>query len=242
MTGRVVVITGASSGIGAATARACAAAGMNVVLAARRAAVLEEIAVECRRMGVEAVAVPADLRLPGDVEMLIEKARAAFGRIDVLVANAGIGFHTALAESTDAQLRDIIDINILGVLRCARAAIPLMKAQGGGHIITVSSVSAELVWPDDAVYGATKAAVHRFALALRGELAPHGIAVTDIMPGVVDTPLTASLGDSHKADPAVVARAIVRAIESPRAVVVTPRWYGALLWLNRWLRRMAREL
>jgi len=249
LSGRVVVITGASSGIGAAAARACARAGMNVVLGARRAAVLEEVAAECRRMGVSALPVPVDLRLPEDVERLMSKAFETFGRVDVLIANAGAGFHTSLADATDAQLRDIIDLNVLGVMRCARVAAPLMIAQGRGHIITVSSVSAELVWPNDAVYGATKAAVHRFALSLRGELAPHGIAVTDIMPGVIDTPLTATLVNHHKADAAIVARAIVRAIESPRAVVVTPRWYRGVLLLNRflagsvnrWLGRMARE-
>jgi short-subunit dehydrogenase len=250
---RVVVITGASSGIGAAAARACAAAGMNVVLAARRTEALEEIAGECRRLGAEALPVRTDVRLLSDVEALFSRTLETFGRVDVLIANAGIGFHTPLAEATDVQLRDVIDVNILGVMRCARAAAAIMIGSSGGrgrgHIITVSSISAELVWPNDAVYGATKAAVHRFALSLKGELEPHGIAVTDIMPGVIDTPLTATLGDTRKADPAIVARAIVRAIESPRSVVVTPRWYGAILLLNRlvpgsvnrWLGRLGRE-
>lgn len=243
---RVVVITGASSGIGAAAARACAAAGMNVVLAARRTEALEEIAGECRRLGAEALPVPTDVRLPADIEELFRKTVDTFGRADVLIANAGIGFHTPLAEATDAQLRDIIDINVLGVMRCARVAAPMMIAAGKGHIITVSSISAELVWPNDAVYGATKAAIHRFALSLKGELGPHGIAVTDIMPGVIDTPLTATLRNTRKADPEIVARAIVRAIESPRGVVVTPRWYRAVLLLHRmfpgrWLGWLGRE-
>jgi short-subunit dehydrogenase len=232
---KTVVITGASSGIGASIAVACAAGGMNVVLAARRMQALEVTAAACRKHGVEALPVVTDIRSRESIDALIAAAIDAFGGIDVFVANAGIGFHTPLTHATDEELREAVDVNILGTMRCARAVAPHMIARGSGHIFTVSSVSIELMWPDDSVYGSTKAAIHRFASGLRNELAPYGVDVTDVIPGVIETPLTEGLSGSHKADPAIVAAAVVRAIGRPRPEVVAPAWYRALLMLNRWI-------
>jgi short-subunit dehydrogenase len=228
----IVVITGASSGIGAATALACASDGMTVVLAARRAGPLEEVAAQCRHAGGKALVIPTDVRLRSDVEALVARTVETFGQIDVLIANAGIGFHEALVDATDDQLREIIDINVLGVMRCARAVVPHMITRGSGHVITVSSVAVGLMWPNDSVYAATKAAVHRFAKGLRNELRLFGVAVTDVIPGVIETPLTERLDGVRKADARIVAAAIVRAIMTRPAEVVTPRVYRFLLWLN----------
>ena len=230
---RVVVVTGASSGIGAATARACARAGMHVVLAARREALLKDVANDCAEVGASVLPVVTDLRCADAAERLVERAIARFSRVDVFVANAGIGFHTPLAEATDEQLREIVEVNVLGVMRCARAVAPHMISRGSGHFLTVSSVSFALTWPNDSVYGATKAAIHRFAIGLSSELAPHGISVTDVVPGVIDTPLTRMLIDADKTDPRVVANAVVEAIRFPRREVVTPGSYRWLLRLNR---------
>jgi short-subunit dehydrogenase len=209
---------------------------MTLVLAARHAERLESVASGCRAAGATALAVMTDVRVASDVDRLIARTVAEYGRVDVVIANAGIGFHTSLAAATDDQLREIVDINILGVMRCARAAVPYMLEARRGHIITVSSVAVELMWPNDAVYGGTKAAVHRFALGLRNELKRHGIQVTDVIPGVIETPLTERLGEVRKAEPSVVAAAIVRTIRRPRAEVVTPRWYRLLLTVNRLFR------
>jgi len=235
VTAKTVVITGASSGIGAAIAVACAEEGMNVVLAARRMNALEETAAACRRHGVRALPVVTDIRSRESIEALVATAIDAFGQVDVFVANAGIGFHTPLAQATDEELREVVDVNVLGTMRCARAVAPHMIGRGSGHIFTVSSVSIELMWPDDSVYGSTKAAIHRFAAGLRNELAPQGVLVTDVIPGVIETPLTEGLSGSHKADPAIVARAVVGAIRKPRPEVVAPWWYRAILILNRWI-------
>jgi NADP-dependent 3-hydroxy acid dehydrogenase YdfG len=229
----VVVITGASSGIGEATAIACAQAGMRVVAAARRADLLEAVVECCRAAGGEAVAVPTDVRSAADVQRLVATALTTYGRIDVMIANAGTGFHTPLAEATDEQLRDIVDLNVLGVMRCARAAAPHMIARGRGHIITVSSAAIALMWPNDSVYAATKAAVHRFARGLRNELRPHGVFVTDVIPGVIETPLTSGLRGESKADPRIVADAIVRVIASPRDELIVPARYRLLMALAR---------
>ena len=228
-----VVITGASSGIGAATAIECSRRGMRVVLAARRAELLEQVAAKCR----DAVVVPTDVTSPDDIEALMTKA----GTVDVLVANAGVPFHRPLAEATDNELRDIIETNVLGVMRCARAIAPAMIARRSGHIIVVSSVAADLTWPNDSVYGATKAAVHRFALGLASELEPFGVHVTDIVPGVIDTPLTDRLRGSRKTSPETVARAIAAAIEAPRRMVVIPARHRAQLSVTALLRWLGRR-
>src|SRR5947209_8187045 len=136
----VVVITGASSGIGAATAIACASEGMSVVLAARRAGALEAIAAQCRHGGGKALVVPADMRLRSDVEAVIASAIETFGHIDVLIANAGIGLHDALVDVAVEQLQEIVAINVFAVFRCDHAAAPHMIARVSGHVITLSSV------------------------------------------------------------------------------------------------------
>jgi NADP-dependent 3-hydroxy acid dehydrogenase YdfG len=231
--GRVAIITGASSGIGAATALACGAAGMRLALAARRAELLQEVAAQVGAAGGKALTCATDVREPEQIDALVAATLERYGRVDVLVANAGIGYSGRLDRVTDEQILTTVGINLLGVIRCARAVLPPMLAQRSGHILTVSSVAAGIAMPRAAVYAATKAGVHRFAEGLRRELRPHNIQVTDVLPGVIDTPMTGRVRGIRKAPAAVAAQAIVNAIRRPRGVVVTPAWYRAVLLLNR---------
>jgi short-subunit dehydrogenase len=233
LAGRVVILTGASSGIGAATAVACARRGMRLALAARREDLLRHVASQVEAAGAEALVCPTDVRRPDEIESLVEQTLARFERVDVLLANAGVGYSEPMTRVSDEQMVATIEVNLLGVLRCVRAVLPSMMAQQGGHIVTVSSVAAGLASPRGAVYAATKAGVHRFCEGLRREVRRHGIHVTDVLPGVIDTPMTERLTGVPKAPVAQAARAILAVMERPRPQVITPGWYRLPLALNR---------
>lgn len=230
--GRVAMITGASSGIGAATALAAARAGMRLVLAARREEALREVAAQAEAAGAEALVCPADMRDVAQIDALAAAALARYGQIDVLVANAGLGYAGPMAQVTDAQLVETVQVNLLGVMRCVRAVLPAMIERRRGHIVTVSSVAAGVVSPRSAAYAATKAGVHRFCEGLRREVRHYGLYVTDVLPGVIDTPMTAHIRGMPKAPVESVARVIIGALRHPRASIVTPGWYRLVLALN----------
>ena len=233
LNGQVVVVTGASSGIGEAVALACAGEGMRVAVAARREEALHNLVGRIEAAGGEALACPTDVRHPEQIEHLVEATIQRFGRIDVMVANAGIGGPAYLHEMSEDHLEDLVITNLLGVVRCARAALPGMIERGSGHIITVSSVAAGLAVSRSSVYAATKAGVHRFCESLRREVRPHGIHVSDILPGVIETPMTAKLPGWPKAPVEGVSRVVVSVIRRPRPWVVTPTWYRLALAANR---------
>ena len=233
MQAKVVLITGASSGIGRATALACAARGMRVALAGRRADVLEVIAYEVTERGGTPLVCPGDLRSTEHVQSMTEAVLATFGRIDVLITSAGRGSVTPLHELTDDEIDDVIGTNLSATVRCARAVAPAMIAAGQGHIITLSSVVTGLMFPRDALYAATKAGVLRFTMGIAAELRPYGIRVSAVLPGIVDTPLNVGLTQLPKADVRVVAADIVGLIDRPRVLLVTPGWYRVALALNR---------
>jgi NADP-dependent 3-hydroxy acid dehydrogenase YdfG len=230
---KVVIITGASSGIGAATAVECGRHGMRVVLAARRADELNAVAAEVETAGGEALVCIVDVSNVEQINGLIATAIDKFGTVDVLLANAGVPCHSSVSSIEDDDLRKVIDVNLLGMIRCCKAVIQQMRAQKQGHILVVSSVITELAWPDDAVYAATKAGVQRFTRGLRNEMAGTGIWVTDIIPGVIDTPFTTAAANCPKAEVKRTARDIVDAMCSPVTRIVTPRWYIALLYANK---------
>ncbi len=229
---RVIVITGASGGIGASVALVCGTRKMRVVIAARSADRLTGIAHEIKALGGQALICPTDIRHPEQMDALADRAVTHFGRIDILLANAGIGCHAGVAQASAEEMTDVIQTNLLGVMYGARAVLPTMLAQGSGHILTVSSVVVGLMWPDDAIYAASKAGVHRFSRGLRNEAQTRGIQVTDIVAGVIDTPLTAGLRGFPKADVTATARSIVAVMERPRPVLVTPGWYRLALAVN----------
>jgi NADP-dependent 3-hydroxy acid dehydrogenase YdfG len=201
LSGRVAVVTGASSGIGAATARALGARNASVVVAARRTDRIEALAKEIVRGGGHAVAVPCDVSDRAQVDEVVATALRDFGRVDVLVNNAGI---MPLAPMTVAKVEDwerTIDVNVKGVLYAIAAVLPPMLAAGRGDIVNVSSVAGRHVFPTAAVYCASKFAVHAISDGLRGELAEqaktdgNAIRVTVVAPGVVKTELPGSIAD-----------------------------------------------
>lgn len=196
LTGKTAVITGASSGIGAATARALASAGAAVVLAARRGQRLQELEAEIVQAGGNAASVETDVTDDAAVQGLVAAAHERFGGIDILVCNAGIMPLSMVANVRLAEWQRAVDVNVSGVLRSVGHALPHMLSSGGGHIVVLSSVAGRKVFPGGAVYCATKYAVRAFAEGLRAELSPaHGIRVTVIEPGAVATELPASVAD-----------------------------------------------
>jgi len=182
LTDQVVVITGASSGIGAATAIEAARAGMHVVLSARRAEPMRGLADEIRSLGREALVVPTDVAEDDQVYNLVERTLEEFGRLDVMFANAGYGFMKAVADLDEANHRRIFEVNYYGTVRCIRAALPAMRRAGRGHIVITSSIVARVGLPYYAAYSATKAAQDVLATALRLELEPDHIDVTAVYP------------------------------------------------------------
>lgn len=195
--GKVIVITGASSGLGEATARHLAAAGAKLVLGARRLDRLETLAQELN-LGAEA-AVQTDVTDREQVKRLVDTAVAAHGRIDVILNNAGLMPHSPLERGKVEDWDRMIDVNLKGVLYGIAAALPHMTRQKSGHIINVSSVAGHKVRPGSAVYAATKAAVRMLSEGLRMEVKPYNIRTTVISPGAVQSELPQSITEADVA-------------------------------------------
>jgi NAD(P)-dependent dehydrogenase (short-subunit alcohol dehydrogenase family) len=238
--GRVVAITGASSGIGLALALRLAARGAKLVLGARREDRLREAAERCRALGApEAIAWRTDVTVPRDLELLCGAAVEQLGRLDVLVNNAGRGHVEPLAELPLERLREQMETNFFSAFHGARAALPIMRAQGSGHIIFVTSVLQKRGVPYMAPYCAAKAATGSLAESLRLELRGSGIAVTTIVPGSTATEFNAATsgiqgkGPTGPVRPADhVARTIERAIRRPRPEAYPARLERALAIAN----------
>ena len=245
LTNQVILITGASSGFGADAARLFAKAGCTVVLAARRMERLTALAGEIRASGGEALAVPLDVTEQSQIDDAIQTVLDAFGRIDVLVNNAGVGRLDWL-ETLDPQ-RDIdpqIDVNLRGAIQVARAVLPAMLAQRSGVIINVSSVAGLIAAPMYSIYAATKYGLRGFNDALRREVAPFGIRVCGLYPG----PAVTEFSQHSRADKAVrekvkvpgkmymtseyVARRTVGLARHPRRTLVIPWYYRPVIALD----------
>jgi NADP-dependent 3-hydroxy acid dehydrogenase YdfG len=187
--GKVVVITGASSGLGAATARLLSKQGATVVLAARRAERINALATELTSTGRKSLAVETDVRDRDQVKRLVDAAVESFGRVDIMLNNAGVMPLAPLEGLKTDEWDQMIDVNLKGVLNGIAAALPYMKEQKGGHFINVSSVYGHKVGPNAAVYCATKFAVRALSEGLRQEVKPYNIRTTIISPGAVATEL-----------------------------------------------------
>ena len=199
ITGKVVVITGASSGLGEATARYLAEHGAAVVLGARRAERLQALVDEITRAGGKASAVVTDVTDPLQVQALVDAAVETHGRVDVILNNAGVMPHSPLERRKIDDWNRTIDINIKGVLYGIAAALPHMQRQRAGHIINVSSVAGHKVGKNNAVYAATKTAVRVITEGLRQEVKPWNLRTTIISPGAVATELPNSITEADVA-------------------------------------------
>ena len=183
LSGKVVIVTGASSGIGAASARLLAQQGCKLALAARSVDKLHALAAE---LEAEVLVTPADMTSPSDIKNMVARTLNRFGRIDVMFANAGVFIQGDFADyDMDAVSDHAQDINMDGVLRCAHAVIPTMKAQGGGDILVTSSIAGHAELHRGPAYGATKHAIETFVNTLRRQVAADGLRVMSLAPGKV---------------------------------------------------------
>lgn len=239
--GAVVIVTGASAGIGRETAREFARQGARVVLAARREDRLRQLADEIHTAGGEAFVVPTDVARTEDIDRLVRATLDCFGRIDVLVNNAGFGFSGTIEETSEAGMRELLDVNYMGAFNAIRAVLPHMRAQRRGHIVNVASVVGKFGFPFHGAYSATKFAMIGMTEALRGELAGSGVTATAVLPGTTrtdffdvqrtaDGAVSAPTGPTQTPD--VVARAIVRSLRHPTPEVNMVRVYRIAYGLN----------
>ena len=189
---KVVFITGASSGIGRALAVELGRRGARLGLTARRAEELLRAAEEVERAGGEALALPADVRDPEAIRQAADRVRERWGRVDVLIANAGMSTTTAGTQLNAGEASDVISINVLGVVNSVAAVLPDMLKRGDGHLVAISSLASYRGMPKSGAYSASKAAVSTFFESLRVDLRKSGIAVTVIHPGFIRTPMTAN--------------------------------------------------
>jgi clavulanate-9-aldehyde reducatase len=189
LSNQVVAVTGASSGIGEATALACARAGGAVALGARRADRIEALAERIVREGGRAVAIATDVGDEAQARAFVERAHSELGRLDVLVNNAGVMLLGPIANADTEEWRRMIHANVFGVLYCTHAALPLMAAQGSGHVVNVSSVAGRVARAGSGVYNLTKFGVGAFSESLRQEAVALGVRVTVVEPGAVATEL-----------------------------------------------------
>jgi NAD(P)-dependent dehydrogenase (short-subunit alcohol dehydrogenase family) len=215
--GKVALVTGGSKGIGQAIAAALAEAGAGVVLCSRNAAEAKAAAagIAARGRG-RAVGVGADVRKLADVGRVIQTAVREFGGVDILVANAGVGAGFAPVDELDPeQWHQVIDTNLTGVYYCCRAAVPELKKRGGGWIITIGSLAGRYAFAGGTAYNASKFGLVGFTEALMLDVREHGIRVSCIMPGTVDTHFNDKepSGESWKLRPADVARVVVQLCE-----------------------------
>lgn len=243
MQNRVAFITGASSGIGWAAALAFARQGIHVVGMARRSERLAELKNEINALPSphgDFLGIVGDVTDSASVNSAVEKTLERFGRLDILVANAGLGQRGAVADAEWAHLETLLRTNIDGVLHSIRAAVPAMRKNGGGHIVTVSSVVYNLVSPYAATYAASKAFVSSLANSLRLELEDENILVTDVLVGRTETEFNEKrLGDGKRTGEGIptmradtVAEAIVKATINHKKTVILRFFDRLIIWGN----------
>jgi len=230
---KVALVTGASSGIGEATAFALAAEGARVALAARRGDRLEALVKRIAERGGQALPLVMDVADEAQVRDIVQRTRDTWGRIDLLVNDAGVAHFGPIDRATTAEWREMVNVNLLGVMYATHEVLPLMKAQGGGHIVNISSLAGRTVRPGAVIYSATKWGVGAFSEGLRQEVERYHVRVTVIEPGAVATEMQRQVLDQAPADEALawmrsitplqtgdIAAAIVYAVTQPPHVDV----------------------
>ncbi|ODR81084.1 oxidoreductase [Haladaptatus sp. W1] len=195
--GQVAIVTGASSGIGEATAKSLAARGASVVLAARRENELDELAAQIEDEDGEALVVPTDITDDEDIDTVVEATTDEYGRIDILVNNAGLMPLTHIADADRETLQRTIDVNLTGLITLTHAVIPTMLEQESGHVVNLSSVVGRFLQANSTHYNAAKAGVKMFGDSLRLDVASEGIRVATIEPGAVSTELLEHIPDEE---------------------------------------------
>ncbi len=245
---KVVIVTGASSGIGAAAALEFGREGAKVVLAARRFERLQAVAheIELMNTGAQALVVRTDISKFEDIERLVNQTLAAFGRIDVLVNNAGFGRLDWLEKLDPMEdIKGLMDVNVMGLIQTTRQVLPVMIRQRSGSIINICSISGLVGTPTYTIYSASKHAVHGFSEALRREVEPWGIHVSLLYPGGVKTEFAQRAGIKRKTNASTpnfmvltaeqVGKAVVKLVRHPRRMWIMPWLWGFTVSLNRFL-------
>ncbi|HEX9330862.1 MAG TPA: SDR family oxidoreductase [Anaerolineales bacterium] len=232
---KVTIVTGASSGIGRDTALALAKLGASVALAARSGDVLLKIAEEIKRQGRNVIVIPTDVTQREQVEQMVRGVLAQWGRIDILVSNAGEYIQAPIIDLDPADIQRSLDVNFFGGVYCIKAVLPHMLNQKSGHIVVVTSMDGKIGLPPDAPYVSAKFALTGFCEVLRQELKNSGISVTNVLPGRVDTPMIDDLQFSWispKISSETVALSIVDAIRRRRPIVIIPPQAKLLYYIN----------
>jgi short-subunit dehydrogenase len=239
---KVAIITGASSGIGAAVARRLARDGLCLTLAARRLDKLEKVASEIQALGGKALIVQTDVRKRDEIQRLLKATLDRWGHLDVLLNNAGIGNDKPLIRITPEKIQDEVNINLLAVIECAQVVLPVMLRQKSGHIINVASISGLVALPGSTIYCSTKYGVIGFSDALRRELHGTGIHVSAFCPGFTPSEINPELKAIAEGQPGAphppglmpvsyVADQIARLIYHPRRRVIVPYSWNILVFI-----------
>jgi NADP-dependent 3-hydroxy acid dehydrogenase YdfG len=232
---KVAIVTGASSGIGRATALALARQGACVALAARRESSLLELADEIKASGRKALVFPTDVTQREQVEAMVNGVLSQWGRVDILIANAGEYIQGSIIDLDPADLQRSLNVNYFGGVYCIKAVLPHLLAQKSGQIVAVTSMDGKIGLPPDAPYVSAKFALTGFCEVLRQEVNAQGIAVTNVMPGRVDTVMIEHLRFpwiSAKISPESVARSIIDAIRKRTPIVIVPPQAKLLYYVN----------
>lgn len=238
--GKVVLITGASSGFGEEAARLFAKEGCKVVLTARRLEKLQQLAAEIQNEGGEAIAIPVDVNQRAEIEVMVQTALDLYERIDILFNNAGFGAVDWFEElDSERQIETLIRVNLIGTMLVTQAVLPDMLDRGSGHIINMSSVAGLIAAPMITTYSASKYGVRAFTDSLRREVSPHGIRVSGIYPGPAATEFGSHLTRNRthekinrfidlRMTSAYVARRVVEVAKYPRRSLVIPWWFSII--------------
>ncbi len=240
--GKLALITGASSGIGALAAQHLAQRGLRVVLVARRRARLEDLADEISRAGGCARVLPADLSLPEQRQFLFEQVQAQFGCPDVLINNAGLGWYGYFSEMDWQTLHDLLQVNVLAAVDLTRLFLPEMRERNSGHIINVSSIAGSMPNQGIALYSASKSFLDAMTTCIYRELVGTRVHISSLRPGPVTTEFFSSAAgrpnggkvpaERFAVSPQVVVNSLWSLLQKPRRVLYVPRYLGIAPWIE----------
>ena len=236
----IIIITGASSGIGAATAQRFARENVCLTLAARRTDRLQGVASDVEKLGSEALVVRTDVTNRADIHHMIQSTMDRWGRIDVLLNDAGISYDEPLVDLEPDKIRNEVEVNLIALIECTQAVLPVMLGQKSGHIINVASIEGLIATPGSSVYCATKFGVFGFSDSLRRQLRRSGIHVSAFCPGYTPSEITPRLKAHVEGRPdaphhpglmptSYVADQIARLVRHPRRMVILPRSWSVLV-------------